>query len=133
MIANKGLQIDAYHSGLNYIAGLSYMSLKDMVNAKEHLGWAARSSAYRSQANALLAQIQLIDQHQKTLAEKPGLFDDRDKIYQQLFPLPCINNLYVQVCTFTAQGNYAGSGVRVDPTMIIGKESDCLALQVCHK
>ena len=63
VIANKGLQIDAYHSGLNYIAGLSYMSLKDMVNAKEHLGWAARSSAYRSQANALLAQIQLIDQH----------------------------------------------------------------------
>jgi glutathionylspermidine amidase/synthetase len=79
------------------------------------------------------ANIQLIDQHQKTIAEKPGQFDGRDKIYQQLFPLPCIDNLYVQVCTFTAQGNYAGSGVRVDSTMIIGKDSDCIALQVCHK
>ena len=79
------------------------------------------------------ANIQLIDQDHNILAEKLGVFDDREKIYQQLFPLPCINNLYVQICTFTAQGNYAGSGTRVDPSMIIGKDSDCIALQVCHE
>ena len=79
------------------------------------------------------ANIQLIDQHQNILAEKLGTFDDREKIYQQLFALPHIDELYVQICTFTAQGNYAGSGTRVDSTMIIGKDSDCLALQVCHE
>jgi glutathionylspermidine amidase/synthetase len=79
------------------------------------------------------ANIQLIDQDQNIIAEKLGMFDDREKIYQQLFPLPCIDNLYVQVCTFTAQGNYAGSATRVDPEMIIGKDSDCIALQISHE
>lgn len=79
------------------------------------------------------ANIQIIDQHQNTLAEKTGAFENRDQIYQQLFALPKINNQYVQVCTFTAQGNYAGSGTRVDPSMIIGKDSDCVALQVGYE
>ncbi len=56
-IANVGLQIDAYHNGLNYTAGIAYMVEKDWINAKEHLGWAARSAAYRSSANTLMAQI----------------------------------------------------------------------------
>jgi Tfp pilus assembly protein PilF len=60
-IANTGLQIDAYHNGLNYTTGIGYMAQKDWINAKEHLGWAARSSAYRSSANTLLAQIHLIE------------------------------------------------------------------------
>lgn len=60
-IANTGLEIDAYHNGLNYTAGIGYMAQKDWINAKEHLGWAARSSAYRSSANTLLAQIHLIE------------------------------------------------------------------------
>ena len=60
-IANIGLQIDAYHNGLNYTAGIAYMAQKDWINAKEHLGWAARTVAYRSAANTLLAQIHLIE------------------------------------------------------------------------
>ena len=60
-IANIGLQIDAYHNGLNYTAGISYMAQKDWINAKEHLGWAARSVAYRSSANTLMAQIHIIE------------------------------------------------------------------------
>lgn len=60
-ISNTGLQIDAYHNGLNYTAGITYMAQKDWINAKEHLGWAARSVAYRSAANTLLAQIHLIE------------------------------------------------------------------------
>jgi glutathionylspermidine amidase/synthetase len=79
------------------------------------------------------ANIKIIDQHQNILEEKTGAFDNRAQIYQQLFALPKINDLYVQVCTFTARGNYAGSGTRVDPSMIIGKDSDCLALQVGYE
>tara|TARA_B100001175_G_scaffold317889_1_gene337274 strand:+ start:2880 stop:5972 length:3093 start_codon:yes stop_codon:yes gene_type:complete len=60
-IANTGLQIDAYHNGLNYNAGIVYMAKKDWVNAKEHLGWAARSVTFRSSANTLLAQIHMIE------------------------------------------------------------------------
>lgn len=59
-VANKGLQFDAYHNGLNYTIGLVYMAKRDWINAKEHLGWAARSFTYRSSANALLAQICII-------------------------------------------------------------------------
>lgn len=78
------------------------------------------------------ANIKIIDEHNQLLAEKSGSFEDREQIYQALFPLPLINHLYVQVCTFTANGNYAGSGVRVDRSMIIDKDSDCLALQFKH-
>ena len=76
------------------------------------------------------ANIQLIDKNRKVLADKGGVFADRTQIYQQLFTLPKVGKYYVQVCTFTAAGNYAGSGVRVDPSMIIGKDSDCMALRV---
>jgi glutathionylspermidine amidase/synthetase len=78
------------------------------------------------------ANIKIVDEHQQVIAEKSGNFETRDQIYQTLFPLPYINNLYVQVCTFTANGNYAGSGVRVDTSMIIDRDSDCLALQCKH-
>jgi glutathionylspermidine amidase/synthetase len=76
------------------------------------------------------ANIQLIDKDRNVLADKGGAFADRTQIYQQLFALPKVGSYYVQVCTFTAAGNYAGSGVRVDPSMIIGKDSDCMALRI---
>jgi glutathionylspermidine amidase/synthetase len=74
------------------------------------------------------ANIQLVENN-KILAETSGNFTEQQQIYQQLFPLPLVNGYYVQVCGFTAAGKYAGSGVRVDPTMIIGKDSDCMALR----
>lgn len=81
--------------------------------------------------------IQLIDDKNQTLEEKGGAFAHQEQIYQQLFPLPyvsgcvsgCVSGYYVQISTFTAAGNYAGSGVRVDKSMIIGKDSDCMALR----
>lgn len=75
------------------------------------------------------ANIQLVDRDRRVIADKGGAFGQREMIYQQLFPLPRIDNYFVQVSTFTAAGNYAGAGVRVDPTMIIGKDSDCMALR----
>lgn len=53
------------------------------------------------------------------IAKKSGQFSQRDQMYQQLFALPKIGEYYVQVSTFTAGGNYAGAGVRVDSSMII--------------
>nr|WP_254700783.1 glutathionylspermidine synthase family protein [Paraglaciecola mesophila] len=73
--------------------------------------------------------IQLIDSNSKVLDDKGGAFGEREQIYQQLFALPKIDNYYVQLCTFTAAGHYAGSNVRVDKSMIIGKNSDCMALR----
>jgi len=79
------------------------------------------------------ANIQLVSSDSKTLAEKTGFFDDRPMIYQQLFTLPQIDKQYVKISTFTAQGHYAGCGVRVDSSMIIGKNSDCLPLQIAFE
>ncbi len=76
------------------------------------------------------ANIRLVDANQNTLEDKGGVFADRTNIYQQLFPLPRLSDFYVQVSTFTAAGNYAGSGVRVDKSMIIDKDSDCMALRI---
>ncbi len=76
------------------------------------------------------ANIQMFDQKQRVLENKAGKFSERDQIYQQLWPLPKIGGYYVQVSTFTAAGKYAGAGVRVDKSMIIDKNSDCMALRV---
>lgn len=78
------------------------------------------------------ANIKIIDENKQVIAEKSGNFETRDQIYQTLFPLPYVEGKYVQVCTFTTNGHYAGSGVRVDSSMIIDKDSDCLALQCKH-
>ena len=58
---NQALQIDTYHAGANYVAGLLYRAQKDWINAKENFGWAARSIAFRSAAYAQLAETLLIE------------------------------------------------------------------------
>ena len=73
--------------------------------------------------------IQLVDETESVLEATAGNFSAQDQIYQQLFPLPLVNGYYVQVSTFTAAGSYSGSCLRVDPTMIVGKNSDCMALR----
>ena len=75
------------------------------------------------------ANIQLVDHQQDVLDATDGQFAHQDNIYQSLFPLPLVDGYYVQVCTFTAAGKYAGSCLRVDSSMIISKDSDCLALR----
>ncbi|WP_415227158.1 bifunctional glutathionylspermidine amidase/synthase [Psychromonas sp.] len=75
------------------------------------------------------ANIQLVDQDQDIIEATGGGFAAQEQIYQALFPLPLVDGYYVQVCTFTAAGKYAGSCLRVDASMIISKESDCMALR----
>jgi glutathionylspermidine amidase/synthetase len=75
------------------------------------------------------ANIQLVDHEKDVLEATGGKFAEQDSIYQALFPLPLVDGYYVQVCTFAAAGKYAGSCLRVDSSMIISKDSDCLALR----
>lgn len=60
-IIQQGLGLDTYHAGLNYAAGINYLALSDYTNARESLGWAARSSKYRSSAYAQMSQIALLE------------------------------------------------------------------------
>jgi Tfp pilus assembly protein PilF len=57
--ANQALQLDAYHAGANYYAGLAYTAQKDFINALETFGWAARSMEFRSAAYAQMAGIEV--------------------------------------------------------------------------
>ncbi len=84
----KALQLDAYDPHANYIAGISYRAFNDFVNAKESLGWAARSMLYRSAANTQIAEIGLQEQNfsQSDLYANRALDYDRYNInaYQVL-------------------------------------------------
>lgn len=76
------------------------------------------------------ANITLYDESQKTIESTGGKFGQHAQIYQQLFALPQLDGVFVQLCTFTAAGRYVDSCTRVDTSMVINKDSDCLALCV---
>ena len=76
------------------------------------------------------ANIQLFDSDEQLLEQTSGNFESNNQIYQEPFPLPYVNDYYLQVCTFTAAGAYAGACLRADSKMIIGKNSDCMALRL---
>jgi tetratricopeptide (TPR) repeat protein len=59
--ALRALQLDAYDARANFIAGMSYRALGSTVDAREALGWAARSVAYRAVAYVQLAEILLAE------------------------------------------------------------------------
>ncbi|MGB0670815.1 MAG: glutathionylspermidine synthase family protein, partial [Rhodospirillales bacterium] len=100
----------------------SRFELTDELKAK---GYVAKPIVGRCGHN-----IQLVDGDDNLIQETAGRFDDRDTIYQELFPLPVFDDLYVQVCTFTAGGSYGGTALRVDPSPIITSKSDLLALRI---
>ncbi len=59
-----------------------------------------------------------------------GRFGNRKRIYQELFRLPEIDGLNVQLCTFAAAGSFAGACVRVDRSLVIRGESDVMPLRI---
>ncbi len=75
------------------------------------------------------ANISLVDDRSQLLESTGGAFANQHQMYQQLFPLPRIGDYHVQVSTFTAAGIYAGSSVRVDRSLVLNKDSDCLPLR----
>ncbi|MFV0478813.1 MAG: bifunctional glutathionylspermidine amidase/synthase [Parahaliea sp.] len=96
--------------------------LEDSLKAK---GYVEKPIVGRCGAN-----ISLFDNNNKVVEQTSGQFEQQDMIYQQFFPLPQINDLYVQISTFMTAGVYAGSGVRVDQSRVINKDSDCLPLLI---
>ena len=74
--------------------------------------------------------VTLIDGDARVLEQTDGQFHDRDDIYQELFPLPKIGGLHIQVCTFTVDGIDSGACIRCDDSMVIKSHSDLLALRV---
>ena len=74
--------------------------------------------------------ISLVDRHDTVLNETAGRFDEQDQIFQELWRLPDIDGYRTQVCTFSVGGRYAGSCVRVDPSLIITTDSDIMPLRV---
>ena len=74
--------------------------------------------------------IALFDGNHGLITETGGRFDDRDQVYQELFPLPNLGGMNVQVCTFSVAGHFGGACVRCDASPIIVNHSDVLALRV---
>ena len=55
----EALKLDTYHGGANFVCGAIFRAMDDLVNAKEALGWAARSMEFRSAAYTQMAEIYL--------------------------------------------------------------------------
>ncbi|QTF09730.1 bifunctional glutathionylspermidine amidase/synthase [Brenneria izadpanahii] len=70
------------------------------------------------------SNIDLVSHHDEVLDKTSGKFVDRKNIYQQLWCLPNVAGKYIQVCTFTVGGNYGGTCLRGDDSLVIKKESD---------
>lgn len=74
--------------------------------------------------------ISLFD-NKKTLIEgTKGNFDRGLNVYQELAPLPILDGLNVQLCSFSAGGTYAGSITRVDGSRIITTDSPLMPIRV---
>lgn len=76
------------------------------------------------------SNISLVDRRSSVIEETSGRFEERDQVYQELWRLPNLEGLNVQVCTFSAAGAYAGSCVRADRSLVINMDSDCLPLRI---
>jgi tetratricopeptide (TPR) repeat protein len=61
--ARKALETAMYDSEANYIYGVISQRLGNLVDAKETLGWAARSMEYRSPAYSQLAEIYFLERN----------------------------------------------------------------------
>jgi len=62
-LVRQVLQLDAYDPEANFLAGLLYRSLGMTADARDAMGWAARSPAYRVGAYLELAELMIRDSH----------------------------------------------------------------------
>lgn len=61
VLAREALSADMYDPAANYIYGIISRRLEKLIDAKETLGWAARSPEFRSAASVQLAEIALLE------------------------------------------------------------------------
>jgi len=76
------------------------------------------------------SNISIIDANNRVLQATEGAFEQREQIFQEIYPLPKAGGLYVQLCTFTAAGSYAGICARTDYSRVIHSDSDIIAVRV---
>ncbi len=74
--------------------------------------------------------VTLVGDTKTVLDETDGRFHQQEYIYQQLWCLPKVEEVYVQLCTFTVGGHYGGSCLRSDPSRVIVGNSDMQPLRV---
>ena len=100
----------------------------DLTETLQKNGYVSKPIAGRCGFN-----ISLFDGSQALVEETEGRFAHQDQIYQELWKLPNVEGYNAQVCTFSVAGHFAGSCVRVDPTLVITKDSDLMALRVADR
>ena len=76
------------------------------------------------------SNISLVDRHSNVIAETGGKFERHDQVFQEIWKLPDIAGLNVQLVTFSAGGAYGGASARADRTVVIKMDSDCFPLRV---
>jgi len=102
--------------------------LRSAFELREELiesGYAVKPIVGRGGSN-----ISLVDRRNSVVEETGGNFDERDQVYQELWPLPNVGGFNVQVCTFSTAGVYGGSCARADRSLVITTGSDCLPLRI---
>lgn len=85
--ARKAVELSMYHPEANYLYGLAALKLNQMTEAKEALGWAARSPAYSLPAYLQLAKISLLekDYHLAQIyAERAANYDGQNPLPYEL-------------------------------------------------
>ncbi|NHN36120.1 bifunctional glutathionylspermidine amidase/synthase [Pseudomaricurvus alcaniphilus] len=100
----------------------SHFELTDNLRQK---GYVSKPIAGRCGLN-----ISIVDSDNTTLDATSGRFEQQDYIYQQLWRLPRIGGYNTQICSFLAEGRYAGACTRVDSSLIITNNSDIMPLRV---
>jgi len=80
--AHRALLNEMYEPEANFVYGIICRRLGDFMDAKESLGWAARSLEYRSSAYAQMAEIYFLESHYDLALEyiKRALNYNRDNI-----------------------------------------------------
>ncbi len=80
--AHRALLNEMYDPEANYVYGIVCRRLGDFMDAKESLGWAARSHEYRSSAYAQMAEVYFLEGHYDLALEyiRRALDYNRDNI-----------------------------------------------------
>ncbi|MFV0439074.1 MAG: glutathionylspermidine synthase family protein [Desulfopila sp.] len=89
-----------------------------------HNGYVEKPIVGRSGENIIIAGTGAV------MDRTEGRFGRQKRIYQELFRLPKIKGLNVQLCTFAVAGFFAGACVRADRSMVIRGESDVMPLRI---
>lgn len=100
-------------------------TLYTLSDELKHKGYVVKPIVGRCGEN-----IRIVDDVNHLVSQTDGQFDDQQRVYQELFPLPRINGLNVQVCSFSVAGRYGGACLRADPSAVITADSDILPLRI---